>query len=101
MVSPWQVTREGRKNARSSGGYSLLDVSETKEAADSADLVVALLDPETDTSRGRAVPIEATVLKNRDGERNFAARLTADFSTCWFGSQASTTAEGVMAMGTV
>jgi len=98
VVSPWQVTREGRKNARSSGGYSLLDVSETKEAADSADMVLALLDPENDTSRGRAVPIEATMLKNRDGERNFTAKLTADFATCWFGSQVSTT-EGLLAMG--
>lgn len=99
MVSPWQVTREGRKNARSSAGYSLLDMSETKEAGDSADLVVALLDPEKDDSRGRAVPIEATVLKNRDGERYFTARLTADFTTCSYASQDSTTADSYLNMG--
>lgn len=86
VVTPWQVSREGYKSKKATGGYDLLDVAETKEAADSADLVIALIDPPagSDDSHGRAVPIEASVIKNRDGERNFRAELTADFATSYF-----------------
>ena len=99
FVSPWQVTREGRKEALKSGGYSLLDTGGTKEAADSADLVIALLDPEK-YENPRDVPVEATVLKNRDGARNFTASLSADFTTCWFRPAVRTTpVSDVMNMG--
>lgn len=94
VVTPWQVSREGRKSKKATGGYDLLDVAETKVAADTADLVIALIDPETDTTKGRAVPIEAAVIKNRDGERNFKAELTVDFATSWFGARSRITDEG-------
>lgn len=84
VVTPWQVSREGRRNLKPGEGYTLLDVAETKEAADTADLVLALVDPGKDTTRGRAVPVEAMVLKNRLGERNFGVQLTADFATSFF-----------------
>jgi replicative DNA helicase len=99
FVSPWQVTREGRKEALKTGGYSLLDTGGTKEASDSADLVLALMDPEK-YENPRDVEIKATVLKNRSGPRNFTASLSADFTTCVFSSAARTTASSdVMNMG--
>lgn len=87
VVTPWQVSREGYRSKKTTGAYDLLDVAETKEAADTADLVIALIDPATDDTRGRAVPITASVIKNRDGERNFSADLTADFATSYFGAR--------------
>lgn len=98
VATPWQTTRKGRENLKTAGGYSLLDVAETKEAADTADLVVSLVDPEKDSSAGRAVPIEAAVLKNRLGVRNFSARLTADFATSYFGED-RTTSEDLTMLG--
>lgn len=100
FVSPWQVTREGRKNARTSGGYSLLDTGGTKEAADSADLVLSLMDPEKDTSGGLSVPIDLTVLKNRAGRRNITVQLRADFATCCYTpADRITSNDSVLSMG--
>jgi replicative DNA helicase len=84
VISPWQVNREGRKLVKEAGGYALENMAETQEVANTADMVLALVDPPKDTSRGRAVPIEASMLKNRGGERNFTVQLTADFATSYF-----------------
>jgi len=99
IVTPWQVSREGYRSKKATGAYDLLDVAETKEAADTADLVIALIDPASDDTRGRAVPITASVIKCRDGERNFSAELTADFATSFFDSRNVTLTADALGIG--
>jgi replicative DNA helicase len=84
VISPWQINRSGRAGMKEAGGYALENMAETQEVANTASMVLALVDPPKDSSRGRAVPIEASVLKNRGGERNFTVQLTADFATSYF-----------------
>lgn len=90
VVTPWQVSREGRRSLKNAGGYDLLDVADTKVAADTADLVIALIDPPEDKTGGIRMAMRAAVIKNRDGQRNFEAELTADFRTCFFGARRTT-----------
>ncbi|MGA9607380.1 MAG: DnaB-like helicase C-terminal domain-containing protein [Rouxiella badensis] len=89
LVSPWQISREGRKKLKERGNYSLEDAADTSEAGKSPDLVISLADPEEDTSRGRRAPLELTVLKNRDGPRGLRLGLTADFATNTFTAAAA------------
>lgn len=84
VLSPWQVSREGRKEARTRGGYSLSDLSETAEAANTPDIILSLMDPENDDTRGRKVPLTLEVLKNRENERFVKLELTADFASSYF-----------------
>jgi hypothetical protein len=84
LISPWQTSKEGRRSLKTSGGYSLEDLSATSEAGKTPGMVLALADREDDTTGGRAAPLELTVLKNRDGPRGRRFSLTADFATCHF-----------------
>ena len=85
LLSPWQIKREARDEASKRGGYSLSALSETAEASNTADVIVSLLEPDTDDSRGRTVPLKLSVLKNRDGERGGEPlALTADYATAFF-----------------
>ncbi len=99
VVSPWQVNRVGRERLKEAGGYSLENMAGTQEAANTADIVLGLVDPLNDTSHGRNVPIELTVMKNRDGERGGTFRLTADFATSFFSSRDRTTDEEALLGG--
>lgn len=84
MASPWQTSRTGRTKLKERGSVALEDAADTSEAGKSPDLVIALADPEEDTSRGRRVPLEWQLLKNRDGVRNIRVPLIADYATNTF-----------------
>lgn len=85
MVSPWQVNREGWKAAKEAKEYNLAALAESAEASNSADLVLALLDLDNeDDSRGRKVPLQLDILKNRSGEKGPSMKLTADYATSTF-----------------
>ena len=92
VISPWQVRRDARDTASKRGYYALSDLAETAEAANTADVVLSLLEPDSDTSRGRDVPLKLQVLKNRDGERGGdPLELRADYATAYFASAAAGT----------
>jgi replicative DNA helicase len=85
LLSPWQIKRDARDEASKRGGYTLSALSETAEASNTADVIVSLLEPDSDDSRGRNVPLKLSVLKNRDGERGGEPlELTADYATAYF-----------------
>jgi len=84
FISPWQVSREGRKEVRTRGYYTMSDLAETAEAERSPDIIVTLLEPETDDTRGRKVPLRLDVLKNRENERFVRMDLLADFANSHF-----------------
>ncbi len=88
IISPWQVSREGRRGARERSGYTLADLSETAEAANTPDIICSLLEPETDDTRGRNVPVKLEVLKNREAERYVKVDLMADFANSYFAVRA-------------
>lgn len=88
--SPWQTSRDARDEASRSGGYTLNALSETAEASNRSHIVLGLLEPDNDDSRGRDVPLKLTLMKNRDGERGGEpVTLRADYATAWF-AEAST-----------
>jgi replicative DNA helicase len=92
LWSPWQVKRESRDEASKSGGYTLNALSETAEASNTADVIISLLEPDSDDSRGRDVPLKLSVLKNRDGERGGEPLdLRADYATSFFAPAGSGT----------
>ena len=92
LLSPWQVRREARDEAFKRGGYVLSSLSETAEASNTPDVVLGLLEPDSDDSRGRAVPLKLSALKNRDGERGGEPiGLTADYATAYFAPAGSGT----------
>ena len=92
LWSPWQVRRDARDEASKRGYYTLNDLSETAEASNTADVVISLLEPDADDSRGRSVPLKLGVLKNRDGERGGEPiQLTADYATAYFAAGGSGT----------
>jgi KaiC/GvpD/RAD55 family RecA-like ATPase len=84
LITPWQSSREGRKQMKVSGGFSLDDLSATDEASRTPGVVLALSNADEDRSFGRRTPLEVTVLKNRDGPRGKRFPLTADFATSCF-----------------
>jgi replicative DNA helicase len=84
IASPWQISREGRRAVRERGGYVLSDLSETAEAANTPDVILSVLEPENDDTRGRAVPLKFDVLKNRENERYVRLELQADFACSYF-----------------
>lgn len=85
VISPWQVSREGWKSAREAKEYNLAALAESAEASNSADIVLTLLDLDNDDdSRGRRVPLQLDILKNRAGERAKGMRVFADYATCAF-----------------
>lgn len=92
VISPWQVKQAARDEASKRGYYRLSDLAETAEASNTADVVLSLLEPDTDDSRGRDVPLKLQVLKNRDGERGGdPLELRADYATAYFAPAASGT----------
>jgi replicative DNA helicase len=98
LVSPWQVSREGWKKARESREYDLAALAESQEAGNSADLVVTLLDLESgDDTKGRRVPLQLDILKNRAGERGRSMRLRADYATNCFAVEDKSQGEQAMA----
>jgi replicative DNA helicase len=85
LLSPWQIKRDARDVASKRGYYTLSDLAETAEASNTSDVVLGLLEPDSDDSRGRKVPLKLSVLKNRDGERGGEPlELTADYATSYF-----------------
>lgn len=90
VLSPWQIRRESRDEASRQGYYTLNSLSETAEASNRARVVISLLEPDNDDSRGRSVPLKAQVLKNSDGERGGEpVELRADYATAYFAEAAS------------
>lgn len=84
VLSPWQVSRAGRKDVMQRGYYTMSDLAETAEAERSPDVIISLLDPEQDDSRGRKVPLKVDVMKNREAERFVRFDLLADFANSYF-----------------
>jgi replicative DNA helicase len=92
VVSPWQVSKDGRQKARDRGYYLVQDLSESPEARNTPDVVLSLWEP-PDFAGGRDVTLEASLLKNRDGAARYGAgntfRLRTDYATSYFVEQAS------------
>jgi replicative DNA helicase len=92
VVSPWQVSKEGRRRALERGYYLLEDLSESPEARNAPDVVMSLWTP-PDFVGGRDVSLEMSLLKNRDGAARYGAgntfRLRTDYATSYFVEQAS------------
>lgn len=85
FITPWQVNGDGAASMRDKGRFSLdQHMSETKEAAKTPGLVVALLNPEDDHSMGRRAPLELHVMKNRAGRRGDKFEIYGDYATCCF-----------------
>lgn len=98
LVSPWQVNREGWKAAKENKGYNLAALAEAQEAGNSSDLVLTLLDLDSDDdSRGRHVPLQLDILKNRAGERGRAMKLFADYATNSFTPEDKNSGQQAMA----
>lgn len=90
--SPWQVRREARDVASKRGYYTLNDLSETAEASNRAHIILGLLEPDTDDSRGRNVSVKLGMPKNRDGERGGEPiELRVDYATAYFTEASSGT----------
>jgi replicative DNA helicase len=84
VMSPWQISRSGRKDVVSRGYYTMSDLAETAEAERTPDVIISLLDPEHDDTRGRKVPLKLDVMKNRENERFVHMDLLADFANSHF-----------------
>jgi replicative DNA helicase len=92
LWSPWQVRRDARDEASKRGYYTLNDLSETAEASNTSDVIITLLEPDSDDSRGRDVPLRLGIPKNRDGERGGdPVELRADYATAYFAEASSGT----------
>jgi hypothetical protein len=88
FISPWQANNDGVNSLKSSGKFGLSHVSETKEAARTPGLVLALANPEDDESGGREASLRIHVLKNRGGPRGRQFPITADYANSYFWEQA-------------
>jgi hypothetical protein len=85
LFSPWQPNQAGAGALRGGGGFSLdTHMSQTKEASNTAGVVLALAMPEEDISKGRNVVLQLSVEKNRDGVRGVRFQVTADYATSYF-----------------
>lgn len=85
LISPWQVNRDGWKQAKERKEYDLAALAESAEASNSADIVLTLLESEADDgSRGRRVPLSLDILKNRAGEKGRNMKIVADYATSTF-----------------
>ncbi len=85
FISPWQMNREGRKNAETSGYYSMNDLSDTSEAEKIADLLISIYRDESST--GRYAEAVLQILKARDGERANDIIVDVDYATSSFVSK--------------
>jgi len=86
FLSPWQIKREGRKDADSTGYYDMTDLSDTSEAEKVADLIISIYREKQDI--GRYAEANGQILKNRDGERSNQILMDVDYATCTFTSKA-------------
>lgn len=82
FLSPWQMSRDGRKSADTSGYYDMSNLSDTSEAEKIADLVISLYRSNEDA--GRYAEVQFQILKNRDGERANDILADADYATSTF-----------------
>lgn len=82
FVSPWQVSRLARAEANRSGMYDPSALSETAEAANSADLIIGLLAPTDNDSRVTNVKLQ--LMKHRDGEKASSLECQVDYATSHF-----------------
>lgn len=100
VVSPWQIGRKGHDEGRQRGYYVVGDLSETQEAANSADVVLSLMEPQ-DYTGGRSVSLRLSVLKNRDGEARFGRDsvldLETDYATSLFEERAQAGSRALLA----
>lgn len=85
FVSPWQVSRDARKQAESLGMYTTAGLSETAEATNSADVLVSMLAPTDNTNRRAEVTMQ--VMKNRDGETANGLLVEVDYATATFAAR--------------
>jgi replicative DNA helicase len=84
FMSPWQVGRVHREQAEKLGEYTSAALSETAEATNSSDIIVALLAPTNNDQRTAEVSMQ--VLKNRDGETANNILVSVDYATSSFTS---------------
>lgn len=82
LVSPWQISRSARNEADRTGFYTSQALSETAEAANSADLIISLLAPMDNEKR--EATLKQQLMKNRDGERANSIEVTVDYATSRF-----------------
>jgi replicative DNA helicase len=85
LMSPWQVSREARKEAETGGAYSSRALSETAEATNTADIIASLLAP-TDNS-DRYADVTMQILKARDAETVNGLVVNVDYATSTFRSR--------------
>lgn len=101
VVSPWQVSRAGRDEARKRGFYQKGDLAETAEAENSCDILLSLLEP-ADYTGGRQVTLDLSVLKNRDGAAAFGKdkniSVEADYATSLFTAKGGNTSQALLDM---
>lgn len=97
LISPWQMNREGNKEARSRGYYTSADLAETAEASNTADLILSLIvGPEV--TDWRAAPIKLGTVKVREGERlREPLELVVDYATSYFAPLGGTSQDEVFA----
>jgi replicative DNA helicase len=90
LVSPWQMSRKAREEAKGGNGYSLSSLADTHEAAATPDVIFSVLEPD-DYFGGRHTKLKFQVLKGRDGERGKEITVDADYATSHFMAQSGTT----------
>ena len=61
------------------------------------EVIISLLDPEQDDTRGRRVPLKLDVMKNREAERFVRFELTADFANSHFALASSASDDSLLA----
>lgn len=93
FVSPWQVSRAQQEIATKAGYYTSAALSDSAEASNTADVIVALLAQGENESRH--VELRAQVLKNRDGETASGLLVQVDYATAHFSSKGIGGAFGV------
>jgi hypothetical protein len=90
LLSPWQINRNGMGSLKAGGGFSLDEhMASSSEAGKTAGVVISMALREEDTSRGRQVPLQWTVEKNRGGPRGTRCPVTADYATSYFDDRES------------
>lgn len=101
VLSPWQISKFGHEESRKRGFMLLSDLAETQEAANSADVLLGLMAP-GEYSGGRDTILQASLLKNRDGEARWGKErgimLAADYATSYFETRSDAPSQGIMDM---
>lgn len=96
VVSPWQVNRSAKENADRDGYYTLAATSETAEASNSPDVILAVKGP-TQKDVSRYADLKGQILKNRDGATSLLFDLRVDYGTSYFiGPQQTDAVDGLL-----